>query len=144
LAVSTLGQFARHPRVTAFRTFVTDWYLSYLTVASTRGSREDERQERLSASGDNLANVVQSLAEEHPDRLSLIFKRLAQRVPLLERVITEPLPDHRLLMRFKDRPFSEPILARFASEGTLKLLAYLTLLTDPEPPMRPGSDYPLS
>lgn len=142
LAVNTLGQFEKHPRVTALRRFITDWYLSYLTVESARGAPEAGPQERLSASGDNLANVLQYLQDTRHDRLRLIFTRLAQRVPLLERVITEPLPDHRLLMRFKDAPFDDPILARWASDGTLKLLAYLVVLTDPDPPQLIGIEEP--
>jgi predicted ATPase len=142
LAVNTLGQFEKHPRVTSLRRFITDWYLSYLTLESARGAPEAGPQERLSANGDNLANVLQYLQDRHPERLQLIFQRLAERVPLLERVITEPLPDHRLLMRFKDAPFEEPILARYASDGTLKLLAYLVILTDPEPPQFIGIEEP--
>jgi predicted ATPase len=142
LAVNTLGQFERHPRVTALRRFITDWYLSYLTVESARGAPEAGPQDRLSASGDNLANVLQHLQEREPERLQLIFERLSQRVPLLERVITEPLPDHRLLMRFKDRPFDDAILARYASDGTLKLLAYLVILSDPDPPQFIGIEEP--
>ena len=38
------------------------------------------------------------------------------------------MPDGRLLMQFVDAPFNEPILARYASDGTLKMLAYLILL----------------
>lgn len=142
LAVNTLGQFERHPRVTALRRFITDWYLSYLTVESARGAPEAGPQERLSASGDNLANVLQFLQDQNPERLRAIFDRLSARVPLLERVITEPLPDHRLLMRFKDRPFDDAILARYASDGTLKLLAYLVILTDPDPPQFIGIEEP--
>ncbi|MGH3719338.1 MAG: AAA family ATPase [Pseudonocardiaceae bacterium] len=37
-------------------------------------------------------------------------------------------------LRFKDAPFDEPVLAKYASDGTLKLLAYLTVLYDPAPP----------
>lgn len=37
LAVNTLGQLARHPRVTALRRFISGWYLSYLAADSTRG-----------------------------------------------------------------------------------------------------------
>lgn len=69
LAVSTLGRLARHPRVSALRRFITGWYLSYLSADSTRGTPEAGPQARLSQSGDNLANVVQYLREQHPDRL---------------------------------------------------------------------------
>lgn len=58
LAVNTLGQFAKHPRVSALRRFITDWYLSYLSADNTRGIPEAGPQERLSANGDNLPNVI--------------------------------------------------------------------------------------
>jgi predicted ATPase len=48
------------------------------------------------------------------------------------------MPDGRLLLQIKDAPFDRPILAKFASDGTLKMLAYLTLLYDPEPPQLIG------
>ena len=67
---------------------------------------------------------------------------LTQRVPRLESLEAEPLKDGRLLLQFKDAPFDEPILARFASDGTLRMLAYLTLLYDPEPPQLIGIEEP--
>lgn len=134
LAVSALGQFQAHPRVRALRDFITGWYLSYISADGTRTTSTAGPEPRLSQSGDNLANVVQHLQESHSDRLQLIFKILAQRVPQLESVLPYPLEDGRVLLRLKDRPFTEPVLSRFASDGTLKLLAYLTILYDPAPP----------
>lgn len=142
LAVNTLGQFARHPRVSALRRFITSWYLSYLTAESARGVPEAGPQERLSLTGDNLPNVVQYLKERHPQRLTEILKVLSRRVPHLESVDAEFLSDGRLLLRIKDAPFDEPILARFASDGTLKMLSYLTVLYDPNPPQLVGIEEP--
>lgn len=134
LAVNTLGQFTKHPRVSALRRFITGWYLSYLSADNTRGVPEAGPQERLSATGDNLPNVIQYLKEQHPNRLEQILHTLSQRVPRLEKVEAEMMPDGRLLLQIKDAPFAHPILAKFASDGTLKMLAYLTVLYDPEPP----------
>ena len=142
LAVNTLGQFRRHPRVSALRRFISSWCLSYLTADNTRGQPEAGPQERLSATGDNLPNVIQYLKEQHPQRLSGILATMAQRVPMLESVDAEMMRDGRLLLQIKDAPFSEPILARFASDGTLKMLAYLTLLYDPAPPQLIGIEEP--
>ena len=142
LAVNTLGQLARHPRVSALRRFITGWYLSYLTADSARGVPEAGPQERLSATGDNLPNVIQYLKERHPKRLEKILSVLSARVPRLEKVEAEFLADGRLLLRIKDAPFSEPILAKFASDGTLKMLAYLTVLYDPLPPQLVGIEEP--
>ena len=142
LAVNALGQFADHPRVAALRDFITGWYVSYLSADSTRGQPEAGPQERLTKSGDNLANVIQYLAEQHGDRLEQIFDVLRRRVPRIERVLADPMPDGRLLLQIKDAPFSHPVLARFASDGTLKMLAYLVLLYDPEPPPFIGIEEP--
>lgn len=142
IAVNTLGQFAEHPRVAALREFITDWYVSYLSVDDTRGQPEAGPQERLSKTGDNLPNVIQYLKEQHPGTLEEIISTLRRRVPRLEAAIAEPMPDGRLLLQIKDAPFDRPVLSRFASDGTLKLLAYLTVLHDPEPPQFIGIEEP--
>ena len=142
IAVNTLGQFAEHPRVAALREFITAWYVSYLSIQDTRSQPEAGPQPKLSKTGDNLANVVQYLKEQYPERLEGIVEVLRQRVPRLERVEAEPMPDGRLLLQIKDAPFEQPVLARFASDGTLKMLAYLVVLHDPEPPQFIGIEEP--
>ena len=142
LAVNTLGQFTKHPRVSALRRFITGWYLSYLTADHTRSLPEAGAQERLSATGDNLPNVIQYLKEQHPQRLEEILKTLSVRIPRLEKVEASIMQDGRLLLEIKDAPFSHPILAKFASDGTLKLLAYLIVLFDPNPPQLVGIEEP--
>src|SRR5690606_20855165 len=138
IAVNTLGQFAEHPRVAALREFITDWYVSYLSIDDARGQPEAGPQERLSKTGDNLPNVIQYLKEQHADHLEQIFRVLRRRVPRLESVLAEPMPDGRLLLQIKDAPFDRPVMSRFASDGTLKLLAYLSVLHAPEPPPSVG------
>jgi predicted ATPase len=142
LAVSTLGQFAKHPRVSALRRFITGWYLSYLSADNTRSIPEAGEQERLSPTGDNLPNVIQYLKEQHPQRLEEILKSLSNRIPRLEKVSASIMQDGRLLLQIKDAPFATPILAKFASDGTLKMLAYLTVLSDPNPPQLIGIEEP--
>lgn len=142
LAVNTLGQFAKHPRVSALREFISGWYLSYLSADHTRGVPEAGPQERLTETGDNLPNVIQYLKEQHPDRLEEILTKLAQRIPRLEKVEAKLMEDGRLLLQIKDAPFEQPILSKFASDGTLKMLAYLTLLYDPNLPLLIGVEEP--
>jgi len=142
LAVNTLGQLARHPRVSALREFITGWYLSYLNADNSRGIPEAGAQERLTATGDNLPNVIQYLREQHPNRLKDILNQLVARVPRLESVDADTMPDGRLLLQIKDAPFERPIMAKFASDGTLKMLAYLTVLYDPDPPRLIGIEEP--
>jgi predicted ATPase len=142
IAVNTLGQLSDHPRIAALREFISDWYVSYLSIDQTRHQPEAGPQERLSKSGENLANVVQYLKEQHPERLEQIFKVLRQRIPRLEQVEASPMPDGRLLLQIKDAPFEQPVLSRYASDGTMKMLAYLAVLYDPEPPRFIGIEEP--
>ncbi len=142
LAVSTLGTLAENPRVIALRNFITGWHLSYLSADAARSNPEAGAEERLSPTGNNLPNVIQYLREQHPERLEQIFATLRRRIPRIEKVEAEVLPDSRLLLLVKDGPFSTPVLSRFASDGTLKLLAYLTILYDPEPPPLIGIEEP--
>ena len=56
LAVATLGQFARHPRVSALRRFITGWYLSYLTADHT--SETPEAGPQVDARRESVADMV--------------------------------------------------------------------------------------
>ena len=142
LAANMFGQSAQHPRVSNLRRFITDWHLSYLSTHATHESTETASQKRLSETGDNLPNVIQYLQERYPERLEKIISILSNRVPRLEKVDTELMMDGRRLLRIKDAPFEQPILAKFASDGTLKLLSYLTLFHDPQPPQLIGIEEP--
>ena len=142
LAANMLGQLARHPRVGALRRFITDWHLSRLSTDATRQATNDGPQKRLSPTGDNLPNVIQYLQERYPERLEKIISILSERVPRLEKVDTELMKDGSRLLKIKDAPFEQPILAKFASDGTLKLLSYLTLFHDRQPPQLIGIEEP--
>ncbi len=142
LAVNTLGQLAKNPRVSALRRFITDWHLSYLTADNTRTTPESGPQERLSESGDNLPNVIQYIKEQYPDLLDKIIDTLKSRIPRLEKVETKIMEDGRLLLQIKDAPFDNPILSKFASDGTMKMLAYLILLYGPNTPQLIGIEEP--
>lgn len=133
LAVSTLGNLARFPHINSLREFISGWYISYVNSNSARSVPEAGAQEHLSETGDNLANVIQYLTENHSEQLQIILAKLARRVPRLDKIETEITSDGRLLLLVQDIPFEEPIMAKYASDGTLKMLAYLTILHDPDP-----------
>ena len=142
LAVSTLGQLAENPRVKSLRDFIIGWHLSYLSASDVRVVPEAGPQEHLSKNGGNLANVIQFLSEQHPEVLKKIFEALRRRIPKLESVDPVALPTGHLLLTVKDAPFSEGVQARYVSDGTLKMLAYLIQLHDPEPPPFLGIEEP--
>ena len=134
LGIATLGALKQHPRIAAFRRFVEGWYLSYFTPDAARALSLAGPQRRLNTHGDNLGNVVQFMEREHPERFASILRRVAERIPGIDRIDTVRSPDGRLLLRFNDKGFEDPFYAQQVSDGTLKLFAYLIMLEDPAPP----------
>ncbi len=134
LGVATLGVLKQHPRIAAFREFIEGWYLSYFTPDAARGLPLAGPQPHLSVHGDNLGNVVQFMEREHRGRFDGILKKIAGRIPGIDRIDTQRSPDGRLLLRFNDKGFEDPFYAQQMSDGTLKAFAYLLMLEDPAPP----------
>ena len=133
LGVATLGALQQHPRISKFRRFIENWYLSYFTPNAARALPLAGPQRHLSASGDNLGNVVQFMEREHPKKLREILARIAKKIPGIDKIDTLRTPDDRLLLRFNDKGFKDPFYAQQMSDGTLKVFAYLLLLEDPAP-----------
>ena len=134
LGIATLGSLKQHPRISAFRRFIEGWYLSYFTPDAARSLPLAGPQKHLNIHGDNLGNVVQFMEREHPKRFQSILKRIAEKIPGVEKIDTEKTNDGRLLLRFNDKGFQDPFYSQQMSDGTLKVFAYLLLLEDPTPP----------
>ena len=132
-AIATLGQLAENPRIAHLRRFIEGWYLSYFIPDQARTLQEAGAEKHLSRHGDNLANVVQFLQKDHPETLQDILDRMADRIPRLRDVTPTETVDGRLVLQFRDGPFDRAFLSRYVSDGTLKMLAYLVLLMDPNP-----------
>lgn len=135
LGIATLGALKQHPRIAAFRQFIEGWHLSYFTPDAARSIPLAGPQKHLSVYGDNLSNVVQFMELEHRDRFADILKKIAERIPGIDRIETERSSDGRLLLRFSDRGFEDPFYVQQMSDGTLKAFAYLLMLEDPSPPL---------
>lgn len=133
LAVKGLGQFQRFQVVAAFRKLIESWHLSDFHIQQARPSQEAGYAEHLSPNGDNLPLVTQYLFEHHPERFGTILDRMRARVPGVEQVEAAETVDGRLVLRFQDGAFRDPFIARFVSDGTIKMFAYLVLLHDPKP-----------
>lgn len=134
LGISTLGSLKQHPRISAFRRFVEEWHLSYFTPDAARSLPLAGHHEHLNVRGDNLANVLQFMESEHPERFRTIVRNIAKKIPGINKIRTKETIDGRLLIRFSDKGFRQPFYAQHVSDGTLKLLSYLVLLEDPNPP----------
>ena len=133
LAIKGLAQFERFPAVVALGDLIERWHVSDFHISRARPEQEVGYAEHLSRVGDNLSLVVEYLHDEHPTIFSEIMEKLQARVPGMIQVESKQTEEGRILLKFRDGAFEDPFLARYVSDGTIKMLAYLTLLYDPDP-----------
>lgn len=133
LAIKGLAQFERFPAVVALGNLIENWHVSDFHISKARPEQEPGYAEHLSREGENLSLVIQYLYENHPNVFSKIMKLLRMRVPGIKNVESKTTEEGRVLLKFQDGSFEDPFLARYVSDGTIKMLAYLTLLYDPSP-----------
>lgn len=133
LAIKGLGQFREFRVVSEFRSLIENWHISDFHIADARPSAEVGYAEHLSTRGDNVALVAQYLYESHPDSFSKVLQAMRRRVPGVSSVEAKSTDDGRLVLRFQDGSFKDPFIARYVSDGTIKMFAYLILLHDPKP-----------
>jgi predicted ATPase len=133
LAIKGLGQFREFRVVSEFRGLIENWHISDFHISDARPSTDAGYSEHLSTRGDNIAQVAQFLYQNHPDKFSEVLKVMQRRVPGVSKVEAAPTEDGRLVLRFQDGSFKDPFIARYVSDGTIKMFAYLVLLYDPVP-----------
>jgi len=133
LALASLGTLTDDSRISSLRRFLEGWYLSYFTPESARVLQPTGAHRHLSRYGEDLANYFHYLEREHPAKSRAIMESIAKKIPGLNKIDTIKTEDNRLPLRFYEEGFETPFYAPQMSDGTLKLIAYLALLEDPEP-----------
>lgn len=133
LAIKGLGQFKEFRIVSEFRSLIENWHISDFHISDARPSVEAGYAEHLSTHGDNIPQVAQYLYEHHRQRFDQILNAMSRRVPGVSKVEAKATEDGRLVLRFQDGSFKDPFIARYVSDGTIKMFAYLVLLYDPKP-----------
>ena len=133
LAIKGLGQFRGFRVVSEFRSLIESWYISDFHIAEARPSADAGYAEHLNTRGDNVALVAQYLYENHRERFDQALAAMSRRVPGVSQVKARPTLDGRLVLSFQDGSFKDPFIARYVSDGTIKMFAYLMLLYDPRP-----------
>jgi len=133
LAVKGLAQFERFPAVMALGTLIENWHISDFHISRARPEQEAGYAEHLSREGENLSLVTEYLHTRHPTVFKTILEKLTTRIPGITTVDAKTTEEGRVLLRFQDGAFEDPFLARYVSDGTIKMFAYLVLLYDPQP-----------
>ncbi len=133
LAIKGLGQFEKFRVVAEFRSLIENWHVSDFHISEARPSSDAGFAEHLSTRGDNVAQVAQYLYHQHRERFERVLQAMRERVPGVTNVEAKLTEDGRLALRFHDKTFKDPFIARYVSDGTIKMFAYLVLLNDPKP-----------
>ncbi len=133
LAIKGLGQFSRFIAASAFRNLIENWHVSDFHIAGARSSVDAGYAEHLNAQGDNLPLVAQYMYENHQTEFEKVLDAMARRVPGVKKVEAAQTADGRVILKFQDGSFKDPFIARFVSDGTIKMFAYLLMLYDPKP-----------
>ncbi len=133
LAIKGLGQFKEFRVISEFRSLIENWHITDFHIADARPSAEEGYAEHLSTRGDNVAQVAQFLFDHHSTRFKDILEAMKRRIPGVNKVEAKSTEDGRLVLRFQDGAFQDPFIARYVSDGTIKMFAYMVLLYDPDP-----------
>lgn len=134
LALKGLAQFQRFKAASSLGRMIESWHLSDFRIAHARRENEIGYAEHLSSDGDNLAQVLEYYFMHKRAVFDNIIDVMKRRIPGVANVVPFQTEDGKLLIRINDGAFpNEPFLARFVSDGTIKMLAYLALLYDPDP-----------
>ncbi len=133
LAIKGLAQFERFPAVVALGNLIENWHISDFHISKARPEQEAGYAEHLSREGENLSLVIQYLYQHHKNTFDQIINLLKKRIPGISHIESKTTEEGRVLLKFQDGSFEDPFLARYVSDGTIKMLAYLIVLYDPQP-----------
>lgn len=133
LAIKGLGQFEQFRAISAFRSLLEKWYVSNFKIEYGRNISDTGISNHLSVTGDNLAQVTKYMYDYHKELFKNILDKLPQRIPGINKVEAKETEDGRIILKFQDQNFQDPFVARYVSDGTIKMFAYMILLHDPEP-----------
>ncbi len=142
LGISTLGTLKDHPRISQFRAFLAGWYLSYFVPELARAQPMAGADAHLNRRGDNLAKYLQYIEREKPLGFRAALDLISQKLPGVESIKSARAPDGRLLLEFHAQGYDKPFYQQDMSDGSLKLLAYLLLIEDPDPAPLIGLEEP--
>lgn len=133
LAIKGLGQFEQFKAISSFRSLLEKWYVSKFIIDNGRNISDTGIANHLSITGDNLAQVTKYMYDYHRPVFDSILEKLPMRIPGINQVEAKETEDGRIVLRFQDKNFKDPFIARYVSDGTIKMFAYMILLHDPEP-----------
>jgi predicted ATPase len=122
-----------------WRSFVRGWQFLNLNPQAMLYPQLQRRSQvsiRLAKDGSNIAQYLLSMADQKPDILLGIGEALRTLMPYVSDVrpaITREL-ERSVYLRLDEEGIDKPIISWLLSQGTLRLVAFLAVFRDPQPP----------
>lgn len=121
--------------IRTFTEFLSDIHILEPDVAAARRPARNQRAP-LAEDASNLADALAQLRARDPDSFALLTSELARCLPGLEEIRVTPVGGVSgwVAVQLIERGVEQPIELADASYGTVRLLALLTALHQPDPP----------
>ncbi len=113
--------------------YLSSWRLYNFITSEMRHTDSAKRNLILDKNGGNLAQVLLSLHNERPKTFDKIEDMLKQAIPQIDELLTPLTEDGKTYVAIREKGFDSPFDYFQVSDGTLKLLAYITAITANEP-----------
>jgi len=121
------------PYLRDFFKIFSSWKSYQLITSEMRKNLPAKKTFKLERSGSNLAQVLLSLHTERPKIFGKIEEILKQGISEVEELLTPLTEDGRTFIAIRERGFEQEFNYYQLSDGTLKLLSYITAAYLPEP-----------
>ncbi len=124
----------RYPILGAFSQAMSSWAF-YNFVPSRMALPQPARKDlRLQMEGENISSVLHTFQSEYGQSFLEVEELLKSGVPEVEQLLTPLTEEGRTYLAFQERGFPLRIPSWAMSDGTLRLLGQLAVITSPDPP----------
>jgi predicted ATPase len=113
--------------------FLPNWRSYNFITSEMRRTYSAKRNLILDRNGGNLAQVLLSLHNERPKTFDKIENMLKEAIPQVDELLTPLTEGGETYVAMREKGFDSPFDYFQVSDGTLKLLAYITAIATEEP-----------
>ncbi len=114
------------------REYLNSWRSYNFITSEMRRTYPAKRNLILEKNGGNLAQVLLSLHNERPKTFDKIEDMLKQAIPQIDELLTPLTEGSETYVAMREKGFDSPFNYFQVSDGTLKLLAYITAIASEE------------
>ncbi len=115
-----------------FTSFICSWAFYNFNPVAIRGSSGVGKSEELAYDGSNLPQVLHTLLTTRRKVFGRVEELLKMAVPEVDELLT-PVEDGRVRIAIREHGFEDAFEPEQISDGTLRLLAFITALSLPNP-----------